>query len=75
MKNLFETFNNGKLIIPNKTVDFENVPWNSHPTFDGVELKHIVTSTDTNGEFSYHLVRIAPNKSILNHVHEMQLET
>ena len=75
MKNLFETFNNGKLIIPNKTVDFENVPWNSHPTFDGVELKHIVTSADTNGEFSYHLVRIAPNKSILNHVHEMQLET
>ena len=75
MKNLFETFNNGKLIIPNKTVDFKNVPWNSHPTFDGVELKHIVTSSDTNGEFSYHLVRIAPNKSILNHVHEVQLET
>ena len=75
MKNLFETFNNGKLIIPNKTVDFKNVPWNSHPTFDGVELKHIVTSSDTNGEFSYHLVRIAPNKSIFNHIHELQLET
>ena len=75
MKNLFETFNNGKLIIPNKTVDFKNVPWNSHPTFDGVELKHIVTSSDTNGEFSYHLVRITPNKSILNHIHEHQLET
>ena len=75
MKNLFEAFNQGHLILPNKTLNFESVPWSKHPTFDGVELKHIVTSADTDGEFSYHLVRIAPNKSILNHVHEMQLET
>lgn len=73
--NLFETFNNGKLVIPGKTVNFESIPWSKHPTFDGVELKHIVTSNDTNGEFSYHLVRIAPNKSIQNHIHELQLET
>lgn len=26
--------------------------------FEGVELKHIITSKDTNGEYSYHLVRI-----------------
>ena len=75
MKNLFETFNRRQLIIPNKTLNFESVAWSKHPTFDGVELKHIVTSSDTNGEFSYHLVRIAPNKSILNHIHELQLET
>ena len=75
MKNLFEAFNQGHLILPDKTLDFESVPWSKHPTFDGVELKHIVTSSDTNGEFSYHLVRITPNKSILNHIHEHQLET
>lgn len=75
MKNLFEAFNQGHLILPNKTLNFESVPWSKHPTFDGVELKHIVTSSDTNGKFSYHLVRIAPNKSILNHIHELQLET
>ena len=75
MKNLFEAFNQGHLILPDKTLDFESVPWSKHPTFDGVELKHIVTSCDTNGEFSYHLVRITPNKSILNHIHEHQLET
>lgn len=75
IKNLFEAFNRGQLIVPNKTLNFESVPWSKHPTFDGVELKHIVTSSDTNGEFSYHLVRIAPNKSILNHIHELQLET
>ena len=75
MKDLFEAFNQGHLIIPDKTSNFENVLWSKHPTFDGVELKHIVTSSDTNGKFSYHLVRIAPNKSILNHIHELQLET
>lgn len=75
MENSFETFNRGHLMIPDKTTHFENLPWNRHPAFEGVELKHIVTSNDTNGAFSYHLVRIAPNKSILNHIHELQLET
>ena len=41
----------------------------------GVELKHIITSERTDGQFSYHLVRIAPNKKIGNHIHKKQLET
>lgn len=56
-------------------MEFADIPWSKHPTFEGVELKHIVTSKDTNGQFSYHLVRIAPGKSIKNHIHETQLET
>lgn len=40
-----------------------------------MELKHIITSERTDGRFSYHLVRIAPNKKIGNHIHEKQLET
>ncbi len=75
MKNLFEQYNSGKLSLPNKEVLFSDLKWNAHPTFEGVELKHILTSKDTNGEFSYHLVRIAPNKSIGLHVHKEQLET
>lgn len=35
----------------------------------------MITSKQTNGQFSFHLVRIAPNKKIGNHIHEMQLET
>ena len=50
-------------------------PWSKHPVFEGVELKHIITSKKTNGQFSFHLVRIAPNKKIGNHIHEKQLET
>lgn len=73
--NLFETFNNGSLKMLTATLYFSDIPWSKHSAFEGVELKHIVTSKDTNGLFSYHLVRIAPNKSILNHIHETQLET
>lgn len=72
---LFEEFINGSLTLPTKTVNFSDIHWTKHPTFEGVELKHIVTAKDTDGQFSYHLVRIAPNKSIRNHIHEAQLET
>ena len=74
-KNLFEKFNEGgKLLLPDATITFDAIPWSKHPTFKGVELKHIITSERTDGQFSYHLVRIAPNKKIGNHIHEKQLE-
>lgn len=72
---VFESFNNGILSLPNIQKTFSDIPWSRHPTFEGVELKHIITSKDTDGKFSYHLVRIAPNKSIKQHIHETQLET
>ena len=71
----FELFNNGKLVLPEKEVSFAEIEWSKHPTFKGVELKHIITAKDTDGKFSYHLVRIAPDCSIGNHIHETQLET
>ena len=75
-KNLFEKFNEGgKLLLPDATITFDAIPWSEHPTFKGVELKHIITSERTDGQFSYHLVRIAPNKKIGNHIHKKQLET
>lgn len=75
-QNLFEQFDNaGKLVLPNTEISFADIPWSKHPTFEGVELKQIVTSEQTGGQFSYYLVRIAPNKKIGNHVHKTQLET
>lgn len=71
----FELFENGKLFLPEKEADFSEIAWSKHPTFIGVELKHIITAKDTDEKFSYHLVRIAPDCSIGNHVHETQLET
>ena len=76
MKNeVFEAFDNGCFEIPGKEKAFKDVPWSKHPTFEGVELKHIITSKETGGAYSFHLVRIAPGKSILNHLHDPQLET
>lgn len=72
---VFEAFNNGVMELPDYKVRFADIPWSKHPTFEGVELKHIITAKDTNGEFSYHLVRIEPDKSIKMHIHEKQLET
>ena len=75
-KNLFEKFNEGgKLLLPDTTVDFDAIGWSKHPTSPGVELKHIITAEKTDGQFGFHLVRIAPNKKIGNHIHEKQLET
>lgn len=72
---VFEAFNKGCLIVPEKTINFEQVEWSKHPTFEGVELKHIIKGEQTDEKFSYHLVRIAPGKSIKNHIHQTQLET
>lgn len=72
---LFEAFNRGKLVFNEGEQAFEQITWSKHPTFEGVELKHIVTAKDTDGKFSFHLVRIAPGKAIGNHIHETQLET
>ena len=66
----FELFNNGKLVLPEKEAGFAKIKWSKHPTFEDVELKHIITAKDTDGKFSYHLVRIAPGCSIGNHIHE-----
>lgn len=71
----FEFFNNGKLVLPEREADFAKIQWSKHPSFKGVELKHMVTAKDTDGKFSFHLVRIAPHCSIGNHIHETQLET
>lgn len=35
--NTFETFNNGKLVIPAATKDFRDIPWREHPDFRGVD--------------------------------------
>ena len=71
---LFNTFEKeGELLLPYK--NFSDIPFTPHPSFPGVELKHLITGSETQGKFSYHLVRIAPHHSIGKHLHETQLET
>lgn len=47
----------------------ESLPWNPHPKFAGVSLKHLVTGKDTGGRLSLHHVRIEPGCAIGDHTH------
>jgi mannose-6-phosphate isomerase-like protein (cupin superfamily) len=51
-----------------------SIPWNEHPKFRGVYLKHLIKGSDTEGQLSCHLVRIDPNSVLEQHVHEDQWE-
>ena len=72
-KAIFDMFSNGKLTGSEKS--FKDILWYSHPRFEGVDMKDILTSVETEGKFSFHLVKIAPEKKIGLHIHENQLET
>jgi len=73
-KNIFEEFNLGKLFFKGGTEDISKFDWNEHAKFEGVELKHIITAKHTGGQFSFHLVKVAPNKKIGLHMHKGQIE-
>ncbi len=71
----FTLFEKGKFAKPEGETSFSAIPWVKHPAFEGVELKALITAKETEGAFSYHLVRIAPGCKIGEHIHETQLET
>jgi len=52
----------------------EELPWNDHPVFAGVALKHLITGADTDGRLSCHLVRLAPGATLASHAHDGQWE-
>jgi quercetin dioxygenase-like cupin family protein len=66
---------NGTVIVPAGTVVPASLPWNPHPKFPGVFLRHLVTGSDTGGRLSLHHVRIDPGCSIGDHTHAGQVET
>ena len=72
-KELFARFDAGRLAGRGR--EFASLPWNGHPVFAGVALKHLVTAAESGGLFSYHLVRIDPGCAIGDHLHDPQLET
>ncbi len=69
-----EKFESGMVSHIDMDIITSELAWNSHPTFRGVYLKHLITGSQTNGTLSCHLVKIEPNCSIGNHIHEGKLE-
>jgi len=50
------------------------LPWNPHPKFTGVSMRHLVTGGETGGRLSLHHVRIGPGCSIGEHTHAGMVE-
>jgi len=69
-----EAFENGKLY---NLLDYHKQKardWNPHPKFKGVYLKHLITGSLTNQVFSSHIVRIDPDCTLDEHIHEGKME-
>ena len=74
MKPQQSTGRHDTVVIPGQTIVTESLPWNPHPKFAGVFLRHLVTGKDTGGTMSLHHVRIDPGCTIGDHVHAGQVE-
>src|SRR5512145_2022924 len=62
------------IVGPGQELTVESLPWNPHPKFAGVFLRHLVMGKDTGGRMSLHHVRIDPGCAIGDHVHAGQVE-
>lgn len=54
--------------------DSDDIPWYSPPGWKGVFLKDLIGDTQTNGKFSYPLVRVQENCEVPLHCHDSQYE-
>lgn len=74
MNDLVKTFDAATIINLNDTIQASQLPWNAHPTCQGVALKHLITGGSTQGQLSCHLVRIEAGCEIREHTHPDKLE-
>jgi quercetin dioxygenase-like cupin family protein len=65
---------NNTVIHRDREQKIDELPWNEHPKFNGVFLKHLVTGADTEGKLSCHVVKIDPHCILEEHAHEGQWE-
>jgi len=59
----------GKIVTLETTTETAQLDWNQHPSCKGVALKHLVTSQQSGGKFSSHLVKVEAGCEISAHVH------
>ncbi len=65
---------NDMVVVPGQKIATESLPWNPHPKFTGVSLRHLVSGKDTGGRLSLHHVRVDPGCAIGAHAHAGQVE-
>jgi quercetin dioxygenase-like cupin family protein len=62
-------FLKGKVFLINDEQSVQELPWNPHPSFKGVSLKHLLLGKDSENLVSCHIVRIEPGCMLDTHVH------
>jgi quercetin dioxygenase-like cupin family protein len=71
---ILQAFQEGQIFSAEQEENTKDLPWNEHPKFHGVALKHLITAKDSGGNFSSHLVRVNRGCEIGNHIHEGKWE-
>lgn len=69
-----EQLEKGGITFADRREEIDGFPWNAHPSFKGVSLKHLVKGADTEGRLSCHIVRIDPGCVLEEHIHDGQWE-
>ena len=71
---ILQSFQEGQIFSAAQEENVTDMPWNEHPKYQGVALKHLITAKDSDGKFSSHLVRVNHGCEIGNHIHEGKWE-
>jgi len=71
---ILQAFQEGQVFSTTNEEQVKDLPWHEHPKFHGVALKHLITSKDSGGNFSSHLVRVNYGCEIGAHIHEGKWE-
>jgi quercetin dioxygenase-like cupin family protein len=71
---LVVNFLKGKVFLINGEQNVQDLPWNPHPSFKGVALKHLLLGKDSENQVSCHIVRIEPGCMLDTHVHNGKAE-
>jgi quercetin dioxygenase-like cupin family protein len=66
---MIEQLLQGDIVTIEKNMSTSKLEWNQHSTCNGVYLKHLVTSNETDGKFSCHLVKVQAGCEIAEHTH------
>jgi len=64
----------GNVFFTDRQISIEDLPWNPHPAYKGVYLKHLILGEDTNNQLSCHIVKIEPYCMLDTHVHDGKIE-
>jgi quercetin dioxygenase-like cupin family protein len=74
LRNNSDCISGSAIVFWDRNQEIEAIPWNEHPSFSGVFLKHLIKGIDTEGSLSCHMVKIDPHCILEEHVHESQWE-